>query len=244
VAKRNGYSYGIPKENTTTTFEMGGNVYKCDIFDLFVEDGDCNLYESLATEHYYEDLSSHFNPQVFAVPDNTDILGYFQGEQYFLWCEEIIRHKMTFKECLLHAAKNYTDVSRLNNPIAVHVRRGDYLNLQNVHPIPSEAYYTEALKRLNSNNRDVLLFSDDVNWVKSNLANKVSNPIVVDSGDQSLDMILMSQCNDFVIANSSFSWWASWLCKNPDKRILCPKVWLGNEESPLQKQTRKFEEIG
>ena len=37
----------------------------------------------------------------------------------------------------------------------------------------------------------------------------------------------MSMCSDFIIANSSFSWWGSWLSKNPDKRIIAPKKWFG-----------------
>ena len=36
------------------------------------------------------------------------------------------------------------------------------------------------------------------------------------------DFWLMSTCNHFIIANSTFSWWASWLNNSPNKLILHP----------------------
>ncbi|HCD35618.1 MAG TPA: hypothetical protein DEQ23_01050 [Chlorobium sp.] len=41
-------------------------------------------------------------------------------------------------------------------------------------------------------------------------------------------MQLMSMCDNLVIANSSFSWWAAWLNSKPYKRIIAPKQWFAN----------------
>ena len=40
-------------------------------------------------------------------------------------------------------------------------------------------------------------------------------------------MYMMSKCTDFIIANSTFSWWAAWLCENEDKMVVCPSKWFG-----------------
>jgi len=42
-----------------------------------------------------------------------------------------------------------------------------------------------------------------------------------------LDMCVGSLCSDFIIANSTFSWWMSFLGRHSDKKILMPFPWFG-----------------
>ena len=37
----------------------------------------------------------------------------------------------------------------------------------------------------------------------------------------------MTQCSDFIIANSTYSWWGAWLCNNKNKVVVCPSIWFG-----------------
>jgi len=40
------------------------------------------------------------------------------------------------------------------------------------------------------------------------------------------DMWLMSLCRTNIIANSSYSWWAAWLNRHPEKRVYAPEQYL------------------
>ena len=51
--------------------------------------------------------------------------------------------------------------------------------------------------------------------------------MISESGDQYIDLCLMTQCLDFIIANSSFSWWGAWLSTTPEKAVVAPKKWFG-----------------
>ena len=46
-----------------------------------------------------------------------------------------------------------------------------------------------------------------------------------DDNHQSYDLCLMSMCDDFIIANSSFSWWGAWLGNRG--KVIAPKQWFG-----------------
>ena len=52
----------------------------------------------------------------------------------------------------------------------VHVRRGDYLLIQNLYKQPEMEYYKKCvniLKRKNKNIRKIFIFSNDIKYVKS-----------------------------------------------------------------------------
>ena len=68
------------------------------------------------------------------------------------------------------------------------------------------------------------VFSDDIPYCKT-IFPKTFNFI---SGHSDIeDFFLMTLCNNFIIANSTFSWWAAWLSKSENKKIVAPKRWFG-----------------
>ncbi len=66
--------------------------------------------------------------------------------------------------------------------------------------------------------------SNDKEWCIENI--KRDN-IVYNYSELIHDMCLISQCDDHIIANSTFSWWGSWLGSDKNKKIISPSVWYG-----------------
>jgi hypothetical protein len=179
-----------------------------------------------------EDLH-HFNQQFFdTCPDNVDLLGYFQTEKYFKHIEQLIRNDFTFHETI--STQCQTTITNIRNTemidmgdvcsteiIAMHIRRGDYVTLQDYHPVLPIEYYTEALAKMPYVH--VLVFSDDIEWCQQYF--KGSRFFFSKSNTSAADLCLMSMCDYHIIANSSFSWWGAWLSKS--KQVIAPAQWFG-----------------
>ena len=78
-------------------------------------------------------------------------------------------------------------------------------------------YYSE-----NVENPTFFIFSDDINWCRENLSINGICFFVENFKDELYELKLMSQCNHFIIANSTFSWWGAWLSVNADKKVIMP----------------------
>ena len=50
----------------------------------------------------------------------------------------------------------------------------------------------------------------------------IFNSVKVDSDETISDFYLMQKFSNFIISNSSFSWWAAWLSQTKNKKVVCP----------------------
>lgn len=170
-------------------------------------------------------------------------IGYFQTEKYFQKIQDKVRRHFSFKEEILNeqTMNLAAELKMTANTFSIHIRRGDYLKLQETQTVFLD-YYVRAFNYLNEhvlhNHGNGYVFSDDVEWARENV-NIYDNLTFVDwnKGDDSWqDMYLMSLCKHNIIANSTFSWWGAWLNKNETKMVIAPKKWWANcnsEESDI-----------
>ena len=130
---------------------------------------------------------------------------------------------------------------------SVHVRRGDYLTPENqalFGGICTEAYYIEGMRLMRERypGCSFYLFCNDKDWARENFAGQEDVTLVDLPGsgegfmNQEIDLdyaefVLMSRCKHHILANSSFSWWASYLNPDPDAFVLAPERWLNNVDS-------------
>ena len=172
-----------------------------------------------------------FNPKVLTLPDNTYLDGYWQSPKFFEEIREILIKDLTLANPSSSAEILQTKIQQTNS-VAIHVRRGDYIKNPIVlkeFGICSDQYYTKAVKHILKNVDDSLffVFSDDINWVKENIALPNSTVYIDDPNLTDVEeLILMSKCKHNIIANSSFSWWGAWLNTNANKIAIAPTPWF------------------
>lgn len=164
------------------------------------------------------------------------LTGYWQSYQYFSDVEEDIRHLYSFREIEDRANMEMIKrISETNNSVFVHVRLGDYLKLSDIYGgICTPDYYEKCMAMIRDKRGEDTTF-----FIFSNEPKKVGEVIdlssyrhtIVDLNDEKngwKDMQLMSKCQDSIIANSSFSWWAAYLNNNENKIVCAPKGWTNS----------------
>ncbi len=149
--------------------------------------------------------------------------GYWQSEKYFEENADVIRNNLEIDPRIeYHINDNYPFISK-EKTASIHVRRTDYVTSNGYHPVQPISYYQEALSHIEYDK--LIVFSDDVQWCRGNL---FFDDMVFAEGNTDIeDLYLMSTCDNNIIANSSFSWWAAWLNKNENKKVIAPSNWFG-----------------
>ena len=157
--------------------------------------------------------------------NDIEINGFFQSEKYFINNEEYITNRFCIKDDVLNIIKaKYNNILSYKTT-SIHVRRGDYLKLNQHHPSLNLDYFINAIDLTKSSTEKYIIFSDDIEWCKTKfIGNKF---IFVENEKDYVEMYLMSLCNNNIISNSSFSWWGAWLNNNKDKLTISPKQWFG-----------------
>jgi hypothetical protein len=184
----------------------------------------------------HDETSFGFCQETLLLKAPLYLRGYFQSYKYFIGYENFIKGLFSFPEDELDITnkQSLATIKEETNTIAIHIRRGDYVNdefTQQFHGNCSLDYYIKALSLFTEKNKNITLFffSDDSEWVKEQFEHLPYSKQFIDHNkneDSWIDMFLMSSCNHNIIANSSFSWWAAWLNTNPEKTVIAPKEWF------------------
>lgn len=162
--------------------------------------------------------------------DNKSIVGFFQNYKYFENVEDELYKIFTFnKQYSKISEYYYREIFSDTKTIALHIRRTDYLDSSVLNNLTLD-YYENALKRFDSS-LPVLVFSDDTDWCESQSIFSDERFTIIKSNNTYIDLCLMSLCDYHIIANSSFSWWGSWLARS--KKTICPRNWFSPDFAHL-----------
>jgi hypothetical protein len=225
IAKNRKYDFCIPPREYFGQNDDPVRQSDFIIYDVFNIEETNNIY--FQNFPVLSERMFNFDEEIFEnCPDNVDLFGYFQCEKYFEHIEDEIRKDFTFKDEIYDCSKECFD-QLFNNQevISLHIRRGDYMINPN-HPVQSLEYYQKALSNFDEN-IPVCIFSDDVDWCNQQEFFESDRFFISNSEDTRIDLCLMSMCTYHIIANSSYSWWGSYLAQS--KKTVAPSDWFGDE---------------
>jgi hypothetical protein len=181
---------------------------------------------------YVKERNNYFNNEILSEQRNIILDGYWQSEEYFKDIRDIILDDLTLLSSPDKENKKMLKHINNSNSVCLHVRRDDYVSnpvLQKFHGNVTPEYYKEAINSICDRiiDPDFFIFSDEPEWCRRYIiTNRPHTYVDINGPDKAPeDLRLMSACKHFIIANSSFSWWAAWLSENKKKIIIAPKRW-------------------
>ena len=193
-----------------------------------------NKYDGEIPPHvtlYQEDGFAPWNPETWKC-DFLLLYGYFQ--HYSSLKPILPKFKESILECLYEKRMIMKQKYNVVIPsMFIHIRRGDYLNIKEVNHLESLEYYKNAYNLLAKNK--VYVFSDDIEWCKSQEFFKQINPTYVDEQDPVNALALMCEIKDgAIIANSTFSWMGAYLgCGLKPNVVYYPTKWFEGKKPDL-----------
>jgi hypothetical protein len=236
VAKANNKTIVFSKE----MLDHGVGIRVFDLLDIPYELKPLEFFSNFQQKHInfhttrYDETLFELDPNV-----NYNLVGRF--DLYTYWYNQIGDEVASWNfqpHLQLQAEQRMAEIKKYfgnDKPIVnIHIRRGDYLLPQYSFCELDADYYTEAIVDhfLPIEDYNFLVFSNDISYAKALFEG--DNIYFVDpiggekicTDSEKEDLALMSLCDHHIIANSSYSWWGAYLCKNPNKKIICPTNWL------------------
>ncbi|MEL6718065.1 MAG: alpha-1,2-fucosyltransferase [Bacteroidota bacterium] len=187
---------------------------------------------SISGKQYIEEAHFHVMEELIQNPINNALYnGWWQSERYFEEVKDILRKEFAFKDAILPISENLFNQIKNTNAVCLNVRRTDFLTNDTLNAT-NLAYFQNASQYMiqNLENPHFYVFSDDLMWCEKNIEIE-GYPVIYVQHDMKGRKFgnylqLMKNCKHFIIPNSSFAWWATWLNENPDKIVIAPKMWF------------------
>lgn len=167
------------------------------------------------------------------IKKNMYLKGNFQSWKYFAGIRKQLIQDFSCEE--EPDAKNKDMLNRIrgSESVCVHIRRGDYITNRKDEKflnICGKEYYQTAIDKMKQQLEKPVFFifsntHEDLIWVREHFE-LPEHVVYADMGNSDYqELRLMSACRNFIISNSTFSWWAQYLSENAEKIVIAPGKW-------------------
>lgn len=219
IAEKNGYKFFIPY----------GSYLKRIFPDI-----DLGFDENVIQYQISESQDQRYDPNLFNIPNNTMLYGYFQTDKYFQDKDISSWFKMRENDIVLNTISKYP----IDQYCYIHIRGLDYKYSD--HWFLPISYYEKAMSIMIDRVQNIkfVIITNDIEVSKEMFPN-----IDVISNDVDSDFQILTKCNYLILSNSSFAWWGAYLSKN--KLSIAPNFWLNYNKPelgvyPIDIKTNKF----
>ncbi len=218
--------------------------FKCD-FSMKIFHVYQRIYSSIKKHTYHTSkrlikkgrlYTGTFSPEIRKY-DGRDIYmyGYFQDALLL----EPIRNELADAIKLKNPSdtvKSYTEKIGPNAVVvSIRVARQEELDNGEKFVYDGADYYKKCLNVIKQKRGDVqiVVFSNNIDYIKQEgwFDGFGSDILYIENCSATEQLELMTHCKDFVLANSTFSWWGAFLgATGKDSIIISPRIWYDGED--------------
>jgi len=207
-------------------------INKIEIFYIFFKRIINSKFNKLTSKFFYFGIINEKQQKYihdFLIKEKSFIIdGYWQSEEYFSEIKNEIKNMFEINN---HNPK----INSKEEKVAVHIRLGDYVHTKEgreKHLVCDIGWYKNAINYLKNINKELKfkVFSDNKNLLKNEFRHYQNLEINDSNYSESAhkELYEMSKCDHFIISNSTYSWWASYLGEKKGSKIIAPKYWYKN----------------
>ena len=168
---------------------------------------------------------------------NEILVGYFQSYRYLdSESMKMLKDGLALSDRSERIFEEWNVLAKSERPLILHIRRGDYKK-ENF-GLLSKSYYHNALAKIpKSLYERIWVFSDEIEEARDLLSTfPASHLRFIDTPgfSSALTLKIMSLGKGYILANSSFSYWAAKLSKARASNIIAPRPWFKSVQDPSQ----------
>lgn len=176
----------------------------------------------------------HFDPAFERLSGSVYLKGYFQSWRYFEPIAGEVRAAFDLQSVISDAGRVHAAAAEAagERGVAVHLRRGDYVQHAERFALLQRDYYERAIRLIGRavDGPKFFVVSDDLGAAHTMFADWPDTQFAM-GGTAFDDMHLIASCRHHIIANSSFSWWGAYLSRWQDGLTIAPRTWFSREVS-------------
>ena len=180
--------------------------------------------------YFYKEPTRQYQESIPYIKENINYYdGYWLSSKYFVKYRNEIKEEFRLDERLREEVNNHMIRALEENSVALHIRRGDYLNKKNTPKGYNEQalaqYYQRAIRYIISRVRNPIfyVFSDDIKWCEKNIETFGYDKKFVQNNKEKgdlLDLYCISSCRHGIMSPSTFSWWGNWLREDKSNSLV------------------------